>query len=297
MTMPNFLIIGTGKSGTTSLYYYLRQHKQVYMAPIKEPTFFALGGQDLETCSDVASRRNRVNTLSAYQALFDRVSGELAIGEASTAYLPSPQAPERIKHYIPKARLIAILRNPVDRAFSAYLMNARDGVEPYVDLEQELRDGHHNGQRRPFWDQDYIESGLYYMQVQRYFRLFDPKQIKIFLYEEWMFDSLRIFRQTLEFLGVDETIVPDMSLKHNVSGLPKYKSVHRLVIRTSPTGKLIRRVLPPRILATLRSLYYQNFLERPELPLRAREELLMFYREDVLKLQTLIQRDLSNWLS
>ena len=131
MTMPNFLIIGAMKSGTTALYHYLRQHPQIYMSPKKEPRFFALeaerlylAGLDnqkpLQTLSSVAD-------IDAYRALFEGVSKEVAIGEASHWYLYSPRLreseqhyiPEVIEHYIPDVKLIAVLRNPAERFYSS----------------------------------------------------------------------------------------------------------------------------------------------------------------------------------
>ena len=123
MTMPNFLIIGAMRAGTTSLYHYLKQHPQVYMSPVKEPRFFALEGEkpDPGRPTDERLMNHSITDIEAYRALFQAVSKETAIGEASPLYLYSPKAPERIRHYIPDAKLIAVLRDPVERAYSHFL--------------------------------------------------------------------------------------------------------------------------------------------------------------------------------
>ena len=128
--LPNFLIIGAAKGGTTSLYHYLNQHPQVYMSPMKEPRFFALENEKLNFQNpDKAINKTSVTSLSEYYKLFDGVTNETAIGEASPLYMYSTKAVERIAHYVPTAKLIAILRNPVDRAYSCY--KHLIALEPY----------------------------------------------------------------------------------------------------------------------------------------------------------------------
>lgn len=133
MTLPNFLIIGAAKAGTTSLYHYLAQHPQIYMSPIKEPNFFALE----ERCVDFRGpgdhlyiKQFSVTELERYRSLFQGVTHEQAVGEASPLYLYSPVAPARSHRYVPEMKLIAILRHPVDRAYSAFLHLLRDEREP-----------------------------------------------------------------------------------------------------------------------------------------------------------------------
>ena len=117
MTMPNFLIIGSQKAGTTALYHYLKQHPQIFLSKIKEPCFFAFEGEELDlrspTGAPVYMNRTAVTTVESYRRLFDTVTDEKAVGEASPIYIICPKAAKRIYHYIPHVRLIAVLRNPV----------------------------------------------------------------------------------------------------------------------------------------------------------------------------------------
>src|SRR5580765_3646808 len=121
MTLPNFLIIGAGKSGTTALYEYLKQHPQVYMSPVKEPRFFAFEGESVNFGGPWGERLNpevmAFNSIASYSALFEDVEDETAIGEASPIYLWAAKAAARIHRRVPDARLIAILRDPVERAY------------------------------------------------------------------------------------------------------------------------------------------------------------------------------------
>ena len=129
--LPNFLVIGAAKSGTTSFFTYLGQHPDIFISPVKDPNFFAFSGESpLDYhISDIPWVLGSVRKIENYKALFSRATFHSAIGEASGTYLFHPRAAERIYRFIPDAKLIAILRNPVDRAYSAWLMHQRRGKE------------------------------------------------------------------------------------------------------------------------------------------------------------------------
>lgn len=139
--LPTFLVIGAAKAGTTSLYHYLGQHPQVFMSPVKEPGFFALEGHplDFRGPGDEWLRQATTTTLEAYQKLFEGVRDEPAVGEASVLYLHHHAAPEAIARYVPDVKLVAVLRDPVERAYSAFLYQTRNGREPLADFEEALR--------------------------------------------------------------------------------------------------------------------------------------------------------------
>src|SRR5262249_39324802 len=129
VVLPNFFVIGAPKAGTTSLYEYVAQHPDVYMSPVKEPAYFKPrhppGGEDAEP----------EDRLAAYVALFDGVAGEHVVGEATPSYLQSASAAARIRDAVPDARLVAVLRNPVDRAYSGYSMRVQQGTEDRTFVE------------------------------------------------------------------------------------------------------------------------------------------------------------------
>ena len=132
MAMPNFLIIGAAKSGTTALYHSLKQHPQIYMSPVKEPRFFAFEGETPRFCGPGDDRfvRKFVTNFEDYLRLFEAVTDQIAIGEASTVYLTmSETSSRRIRHHLPHAKLIAVLRHPADRAYSQYQVRFSSGLE------------------------------------------------------------------------------------------------------------------------------------------------------------------------
>jgi hypothetical protein len=299
VTLPNFLVIGASKSGTTSLYYYLQQHPDVYMSPVKEPRFFALEGRKLDFRGPGAQERiNRwaVTDIEEYRALFEGVEGEKAIGEASPTYLHSPQAPGRIKHYVPEARLIALLRNPVQRAYSAYVQHVRDGREP-LSFSEALRE--EEGRLRDNWSPGwgYKRIGFYHRHLKRYYEMFGEERIKVYLYEELSEDPVGVSRDIFRFLGVDDAFEPDTSLRHNPSGIPRSRALLGLVKRPNAVKSALKPLLPGGVRKRI-SVNVQNWMleKAPPLPEEARGELAEAYREDILGLQDLIGRDLSGWL-
>jgi hypothetical protein len=158
---------------------------------------------------------------------------------------------------VPEAKLIAILRNPIDRAYSAYLHLIRDSRETVTDFGEALR--REQARIADRWEHiwHYKHMGLYHEQLTRYYDAFDLDNIKVYLYHDFRTDPLGVLRDVFRFLGVDEAFVPDISARHNASSLP-----------------------PDRT---------------PPLPLDVRMELHRAFREDILKLQDLLGRDLSCW--
>ena len=127
VTLPNFVVIGAAKAGTTALYWYLAEHPGVFMSPVKETNYFAYGldagGQLVYGDPDV--HRFPVKSLGAYEQLFENVGSAAVVGEASPIYLECPQAAARIRELLPAARIICSLRQPMERAYSDYLMHLR----------------------------------------------------------------------------------------------------------------------------------------------------------------------------
>lgn len=297
MTMPNFLIIGAPKAGTTALYNYLKEHPQIYMSPIKEPKFFALEGEEINFQGPRDMTKDYITDIESYRNLFKNVSNEIAIGEASPWYLHIPQSSQRIHHYIPDVKLIAILRNPVERAYSQFLSLVQRDFEPLTDFGQALAAEAEriSNNWSPRWY--YKERGFYYTQLQPYFNLFNRDRIKIFLYEDLKSDSSGLVKEVFNFLGVDNTFTPNISRKHNVTRVPKNRSLYRLISQPNPIKSLLRPFLPPNLRRDITSkLTDISVKSKPDIKPEIRHRLIEEYREDILRLQDLIQRDLSQWL-
>ncbi len=302
MCLPNFIIIGAEKAGTTALWQFLRQHPQVYMSAVKEPQFFGYEGREVsfQGPGPVVKEALPICDLEEYKSLFKGTESYKAVGEASPSYLYNSQAPERIRHYVPQAKLIAILRNPVDRAYSRFLHLVREDREPAGDFLEALEKEPWRIQNNWWPDFFYKQNGFYYAQLSRYYDLFDEGQIKVYLYEDLSADPLKTLQDIFAFLDVDVAFEPDTSLKPNVSGVPKSRNLHLFLNSLRRARPLAEAVLPEaatrRILKGAHAVKNNN-LAKPKLSAPARQQLVEVFREDILNLQGLVNRDLSKWLT
>ncbi len=293
--LPNFLLIGAPRSGTTTLYESLKQHPQLFLSQIKEPMFFVLEGEKDHFPGPKSPEG--INHLEDYRLLFRDVGREKAVGEASPCYLFSPAAPLRIKKYIPNAKMIAILRNPVDRAYSHFLFHRLNGEEPLPDFEEALAAEAERAARGWFFFWCYRSMGFYGQQIERYFSHFDSRQFRFFLFEDLLADPKSLFAEIFRFLGVDEEIRIRLPVKYNPSGVPRNRWVQEFLTKPNFLKKPFKRVLSEKTQYNLISLFLNRNLAKPPLDGEVRLRVQALYREDILKTQDLIHRDLSNWLA
>ena len=303
MRLPDFLVIGAAKSGTVSVYHYLELHPDIFMCPVNESNFFALETADLtkEYLGPVDRfylDQHCVKTLTAYCSLFRDARPHQVVGESSPLYLFSRTAPARIHHHIPTAKIIAILRQPADRAFSNYQHFRRAGIEPIADFEEAI---HAELVRRqqgwgpwPFWF--YSEMGFFAAQLQAYFDLFGPRQILVVLFEDLLADTAGLMKKIYEFVGVNGTYAPDLSTRHNVGGVPRREWLDKFITKPYLAKTMLKKLLPdgPRRRLRVRLSDWNN--DKPRLDPDLRTELTRMYQEDVLCLQQMIGRDLGHWL-
>ena len=296
--MPNFLIVGAAKSGTTSLYQYLKQHPEIYMSPVKEPRFFAFEGAapDFAGPGDDRENRTTITTLEEYQKLFEGVTAERAIGEASPPYLYIPQTPQRIARHIPAAKLVAILRQPADRAFSNYLDKRSSGDEPHDEFSRALDDEPQRIAENWSFSWHYAARGYYHRQLRPYFETFPREQIRVFLYEELETDAAAVVKEIFRFLEVDDTFVPNVDVRYRVSGKPKSAQVHRALRSSSTIKSVVKKALPKSIRAATKARLQASNTVRQRITPEDRERLNSVFREDIEQLQALLDRDLSHWL-
>jgi hypothetical protein len=297
--LPTFLIIGAARSGTTTLYTALENHPQVFVSDPKEPCYFGLAEGKLDFKGPQSFlNRHGVNEWSAYQHLFANAAGYKAIGEASTLYLYSESAPQRIKDRLPNVKLIAVLRNPAERAYSNYVMNRRDGREDENDFVNALareEERKHSG-----WEFGWYYKGLgfYHEQLSRYYALFPKDQIRVYLFDDLIDNAEQIIADAYRFVGVDETIRPASEIHANMSGIPKNEWLAKALTQQGGWIKqTVRSILPQAIRKNLfRKIKSGNLQKAPPLDRAVRNELIAMYRADILRLQTLVDRDLSAWL-
>lgn len=298
MKLPNFLIIGVQKAGTTSIYGYLKQHPQVYMSPVKETNFFSTDWEKKTENKSDTEKKKRIDSWEKYCALFQNVKDEIAIGEASPNYLANYKtSSEMIVRYVPDVKMIAILRNPVDRAYSDYLMHLRDGINvgKVRSLSEQVKFRANTSST--------IKKGFYYSPVKHYFDTFGQEKLKIILYDDLSKNSLGIMQDIYKFIGVDDKFNPDTSIRQQAAAIPKNQAMNNLLQTKNPVrtaiSSTLKVVMPLEMRQKIRSgLIKFNSGGKELKPLSSEERKLLtdFYREDILLLQDLIQRDLSSWL-
>lgn len=300
MPMPSFLVLGVAKAGTTSLYEYLKQHPQIYMSPKKEPHFFAFGEAPLPPFTGpgaVGVEERVIATLPAYQALFTDWRTEVAGGEVSTSNFTA-RGCTRIQHYVPDARLILFLRQPAERAYSQFLHGRRTGWEPCREFTQALAAEPSRIQQNWLPALCYSPPSFYAPTLQQYLASFPREQLLIYLYEEWQAQPLRILQEIFQFIGVDDQFVPDMTVRYNTAAVPRSRHLVQFLRSPHLLKRWLRPFLAPRLRQQLmRNLATRTYTKPPPLAPTVYAWLTERYREDILQVETLLQRDLSHWLA
>jgi hypothetical protein len=304
MRLPNFLIIGAPRSGTTTLYEELGKHPDVFMSPLKEPLFFAVEGHEpFRGPGDDQGIRD----LKTYCELFAGAGGEKVIGEASTLYLYSPQAPHRIKHYLPDVKLVALLRNPAERAYSHFLLHRVSVRETLRDFREAINAEDERERRgwSPVWF--YRKLGLYSRQLARYQSLFQPEQLRVFLFEDLEQNPEKLITELCHFLGIERRFMCQVPSRRNAGRYPRSMKLHGFLLQRNFISTLLDPFLSGRWGLSFRRKMWELVARRlvhlnlgkPRLTLRPedRQWLIEYYREDILRTQELLQRDLSHWLS
>ncbi len=300
MNMPNFLIIGAEKAGTTALYHILNQHPQIYMCPVKEPCFFAFENQNMDFTGpgDKWINQIAVTRLVDYQALFYGCKDEVAAGEASTYYMMlGAQSSEAIARYVPDIKIILILRHPVDRAYSAFTAMISYGREPLRDFNKALAAGDQRWRNHwePAWR--YFENSFYAPKLLQYLTLFSQSQIRIYLYEDWDLKPQVILQDIYTFLEVDEGYIPDKVIRHNVSNHPGNDRLFRFLTAPNTLKSLGKPFLPQKLRTWIkRTLISRNWTVPPSLNREIRSILTQSYHQDIVQVQDILGRDLQSWL-
>lgn len=302
MPLPNFLVVGAAKSGTSSLYYYLKQHPQIYMSPVKEPHF-------LIAHSLVFPHRGvrdaafdllilKFNNLEAYKSLFSIVKDESKIGEASTGYLYYyKDAIPQIKRVLGEIKIIIILRNPIDRAYSAYMHMKRDGRESLSfknGLKEEKKRIKNNWV--PLWH--YTKQGFYYKQVKAYLEEFP--HVRVCLFDDLKDDSLGLLKDLYKFLDVDSYFIPNLKIRYNPGGIATNKLVHYVLVKPnlikSVTKVIVKTLFREQRTKDVGDTVRSFLFKKHEMEQETKSYLKELFREDILALQTLLNKDLSFWL-
>lgn len=315
MALPTFIVIGAVKAGTTSLYHYLAQHPEIRMSQLNWPRFFHFDGQipDFDVLAAKYGSTYRLESeerfklmsppkiprnVGNYESLWGPNPEEKARGEISPTYLYDPAVPARIRKRLPNEKLIVILRNPVARAYSHYVMDVRNGWEEINDFAQAL-------EREPieiddFWwgKRHYIRHGFYVNPLQRLSKEFDSEQIKVFLHDDYQASPHEMLRELFRYLGVDPSFKVDMSMRYNKGLLPVDTCATRFIRLSHPVKHLLLSLFPRKLVLSLRQriIEKQSLIGAPSMTREIEQRLIETFRDDVLCLQDLLKRDLSTWL-
>lgn len=296
MVMPNLLILGAPKSGTTTLHYVLDQHPEIYMSSIKEPGFLWAYGEalDLKGPSALLLKHRVVQDLDQYQQLFVGVTTQKVIGESSASYMFHPRSPRLIRQFIPQTKFLVILRHPAERAFSSFTQYLRDGVEPCSDFAAAIAE-ERQGLRDHWTFGHHLRYGFYYAALKRYLEDFEWSQFYVSLFDDLKNDPTALMVRIFDFLGVDKAFKPDLSQQHNVSGVIANPVLRFFWTRSNRLRAWIRPLISQRMRHGFSEWVFRA-TKRQSLSPELRAELTGYYRQDIEQLQDLLQRDLSHWL-
>lgn len=293
LMLPNFFIVGANKAGTTSLHNYLACHPEIFMSKLKEPMYFTLKDvTDVEKQKYAAQiqMRSAIYSIEDYLDLFKESNGYKAIGESSTAYLGNPKAPSEIRKEIPDAKIIIILREPIDRAISNYKMYVDWGLEK-DSFETAMRKILSGKEMEKPGRSMYLRIGLYAQAVQRYKNLFSAENLRVYLFDDFKKNPATILRDVCHFLSVDENFIFEtrriynQSKGHNPTWIPKIPKFLRPFLKFFPNN--VKSTVKSKL--TIKPEI--THLKSPELINR----LKAYYEDDIVQLEKIIQKDLTAW--
>lgn len=294
MALPDFIIIGAAKAGTTAMYWYLAEHPEVHMSEVKETNYFAYevdeNGKLLYGVPEL--HHFPVHSAHAYENLFEKPRQEKVAGEASPMYLECPRSAARIHAAIPGARLICGLRNPVDRAYSDYLMYLRGVGEPFIPERDLSTDA---DWVRP--DSHWMKVSRYHGLLKRYYDLFPREQIQVFLVDDLKANAVATVQSIYAFIGVNPAYEPDVDTPYNVGGVPASPMLERVFTTGAAVRHAVEPWVPKPALKWLRRVRASNMEKPPPLPADLREMLMDRFANDIRQTSALTGRDLDHWLS
>lgn len=302
MRFPDFLILGAQKAGTTALYDAVGQHPEIFTSPVKEPVFWGSDGDARRRIpAGVLSVRRRPLSPTEYAALFAEAGNCRMAGEACTDNLFSPVAAERLHRSVPTARLIIILRQPVERAFSSYCYARYNlGLETNPDFASVMTCDSERVRAQLWPAFQYRALGYYALQLDRFDRLFPPERICVQLYENWRGRPRAVLAEVFRFLGVDPSFMPVLR-QENVSRGVRFENFHQSEIRAKILARTARNGAVRRTagIASAGLGKIGNALNRsaaPALPPELKARLTVAYHSDLTRLQQRLTLDLTHWL-
>ena len=288
MKLPSFFIVGSPKCGTTSLYKYLDNHVHICMSEVKEPNYFSR--EELEENFLYYKDTNNIKKIDDYINLFNSCNENSIWGEASVSYLYYSNTAKKIFNFNKKSKIIIVLRNPIDRAYSHYLMDYTSGYfnytfEEVVDNKFKLIDTNVY--------QQVVGLGFYSQQVARYLDIFDKSNVLIIFQEELSRDTKGTVKHVFDFLGVDNS---EKFLEVTNRRLHAYKKPNSVIFewlyRNVKLKSYLRKVVSKKVKDRLKDSFLTE-TNKPKMSSLSRTKLVNFYKQDVMELSNLVNKDLS----
>ncbi len=302
MSLPDFLVIGAPKAGTTALHAALAGHPQLHMSQVKEPKFFLTDGPPPRRGGgpgDVLTWREHVWERDKYEELFSGCPAGGLAGESTPFYLHNADAQRRIKALIPQAKLIVTIRDPVERAHSNWTHLWSAGLEPIHDLVRacEAEPRRAAAGWSEFWS--YVGLGRYGEQLQHLYTLFPRDQVLVLRYRDIVDSPAQSLDQVCAFLDVKQGVLTELP-RENVTAHPERTLTHRTVSRMLRAGTTAGRHLPGAlgtgITTPLERLLQQKGQQRQPVTWEERQRLIPFFEDDVRLLESMLDADFSAWL-
>ena len=301
MNKPNLFLVGQPKSGTTALHDFLGQHPEIYMASIKEPHFFC---QDFHQESDRYHQKRLFfdfREQDSYLKLFAPANSAKILGESSTNYLYSEVAAREIYNFNPESKIVIILREPVDFLYSLhshYVKFTEENEEDFARalvLESLRTQGKAVSPRVTSPSYLYYSQRIkYYQQVKRYYDLFEPSQIKIILFEDFKQDNAKVYREILDFLGVDTNFTPEYKIV-NTNKEVKFKALNNLA-NNQTIKNITKTIFSQEFNEFVRDKIIEKLFwseaPKPSLAKKNKIQLMQKFKPEVIKISELIKVDL-----
>ena len=280
--LPSFVLVGVPRSGTTSLYRYFRQHPQICLSDVKEVNFLSYPGEEIAR-ADYPWLRFPVRTLEEYQRLFADAGPRVAV-DFSASCFRSPVAIERINRFVPTANCFVLLRDPVARAYSAYLNRLNKGYESRPP-EEALVPG-----------ELAVDNGFYLERIEAFRAALGADRVRVWLFDDLSAQPQATLREMFEYLGVDPSVEVDTSAVYNRGGVPRSTTMQRL-LPSYARRRQIADALPASLRTAVQRLGHLNRATAPPIPEQVEQRLRRLYADDVRRLADLIGRDLDPWIS
>jgi hypothetical protein len=305
VALPDFLVVGAPKAGSTAVHQALVQHPRLFLSNPKEPKYFLTGDQKPERRTqrgpgDAHSAQEWIWERDRYERLFDAAPGDTLRGESTPFYLWDKAAHRRIYDAVPHAKLIAIIRDPVDRAYSNWTHLRSDGLEPEADFLAacRLEPKRVAAGYAPFWR--YLELGRYGEQLEHLFSVFPREQVHVLRYKELIDQPQATLDAIFGFLGAEAGLVTRIPAS-NTSGWAGPGALNTALRRSIRGGAVVGSYVPPQIWRQaqrpLVAALKREKTHRPTLPVAYRRELVERFRDDIALLESLLGRTYQDWLS